>query len=76
MISGDYLIVVEGEMTKDLHTAFAEFEVSASGGTTTIHAPGCDQAALHGLLARAHDLGLTVLALRLESDPAETTPEG
>lgn len=34
-----------------------------SDGTTTIHGPAVDQAALHGLLRKLHDLGLPLLSL-------------
>jgi hypothetical protein len=40
-------------------------------GTTTLRGRVSDQAALYGLLARARDLGLTLLAL--ERDASETT---
>jgi len=37
-------------------------------GSTVLVGPVCDQAALHGLLCRVRDLGLTLLAvLRIES---------
>jgi hypothetical protein len=34
-----------------------------SGGTTVIRGTVIDQAALHGLLAKVHDLGLPLIAL-------------
>jgi hypothetical protein len=35
----------------------------ASDGTTIIHGPVADQAALHGLLARVRDLGLQLISV-------------
>jgi hypothetical protein len=32
-------------------------------GTTTLHAPAVDQAALHGLLHKIRDLGLTLISV-------------
>ena len=37
---------------------------SDAAGRTTISGPVADQAALHGLLARIRDLGLTLLEVR------------
>ncbi len=34
--------------------------------TTTLHALGADQAALHGLLRRVENFGLEVIEVRLE----------
>jgi hypothetical protein len=36
---------------------------AASDGTTLIHGPVVDQAALHGLLRRLRDLGLTLISV-------------
>jgi hypothetical protein len=35
-----------------------------SDGTTTIHGPVADQAALHGLLQKARDLGLPLISVQ------------
>ncbi len=40
-------------------------------GTTYITSDAIDQAALYGLLARARDLGLTLLAVRLLGLPSD-----
>ena len=66
MISAYYLVVIEGEITPDLVGAFHGHEVTVGNGTTIVHAPGLDQAALHGLLDRTHDLGLTLLEVRID----------
>lgn len=47
-----------------------------SGGTTTLRAVGLDQAALHGLLQRVRDLGLTlhsVVRIQSASDDSSST---
>ena len=42
-----------------------------SDGTTVIHGPVADQAALHGLLQKVRDLGLPLVSvIRVEPDPA------
>ena len=40
-----------------------------SDGTTVIHGPVADQAALHGLLNKVRDLGLPLIAVR-QVDPS------
>jgi hypothetical protein len=45
--------------------------VSLPGGVTVIDCPSLDQAALHGLLRRIGDLGLTLLSI----NPAPATSE-
>jgi hypothetical protein len=43
-----------------------------SDGTTTIHGPVADQAALHGLLQRVRDLGLPLVSVtRVDIDQPE-----
>ena len=37
--------------------------IRGSDGTTTIHGPVADQAALHGLLQKARDLGLPLISV-------------
>ncbi len=69
MITGDYAIVVEGELSPALRAAFEPAEVRSAAGTTTVRAAGVDQAALHRILERARDLGLTLLLVRCEDHP-------
>lgn len=46
-----------------------------SDGTTTLRGISGDQAALHGLLQRLRDLGLTLVSvLRAGSEPSATSP--
>jgi hypothetical protein len=57
---------------------FADFNVSyTEAGTTLLTGPLPDQAALHGLLIRVRDLGLTILSLaRVESGQGGFPSEG
>jgi hypothetical protein len=43
-------------------------------GTTILHCAAMDQAALHGLLQRVRDLGLTLVSV-LRADPAFPKPQ-
>jgi hypothetical protein len=43
-------------------------------GTTTLRGPVADQAALHGLLIKVRDLGMTLLSVRAIDGPDDTTP--
>ena len=42
-------------------------------GTTVLHGPVADQAALHGLLRQLGDLGITLLSLH-QQDPETSNP--
>ena len=47
-----------------------------SNGTTCIHGPVIDQAALHGLLQRVRDIGLPLLSVRQVDPGRPGEPEG
>jgi hypothetical protein len=61
-----YEILVQGVLDARWSAWFDGLHLSSdpSGETTTIAGPVTDQAALHGLLAKVHDLGLPLLAVR------------
>jgi hypothetical protein len=48
----------------------------ASDGTTIIHGPVADQAALHGLLAKVRDLGLPLVSVIHVEPEQENVPDG
>jgi hypothetical protein len=43
-----------------------------SNGTTNLHGPVTDQAALHGVLNRIRDLGLPIISIQRAGEPATT----
>jgi hypothetical protein len=48
-----------------------------SDGTTVIHGPVADQAALHGLLQKVRDVGLSLVSvIHVEADDAEGIANG
>ena len=72
---GRYEIRLKGHLDARWATWFdGSTLTTCSDGTTTIHGPVVDQAALHGLLQRVRDLGLPLISVtRDEPDPF--TPE-
>jgi hypothetical protein len=46
--------------------------VHEAEGTTVIRCPALDQAALHGLLAKVRDLGLTLISVTQTPTPDDT----
>ena len=60
-----YEIRVDGVLGSRWSTWFEDLQVTShAGGQTVIAGPVTDQAALHGLLAKIRDLGLTLLSVR------------
>ena len=50
---------------------FEGFALAHDGdGTTTLSGPVADQAALHGVLQRVRDLGITLLSVRVVDQPS------
>ncbi len=43
-----------------------------SDGTTTLRGPVADQAALHGLLIKVRDLGVTLISVRPIDEPTDS----
>ncbi len=61
----NYEILVEGQLDPRRARWFEGMAVQPlDNGTTAITGPVADQAALHGLLNRIRDLGLTLIAVR------------
>lgn len=69
---GRYEIRLEGQLDQRWSDWFEGFTLtSESNGTTTLSGPELDQAALHGLLRRVGDLGLTLISLNVFPDTKE-----
>lgn len=65
-----YEIRVERQIGPALAGLFPEFTLTYRDGETLLRGSLPDQAALHGVLARVRDLGLTLVALtRVADDP-------
>ncbi len=67
-----YEIRLQGRLDARWSVWFDGLTLTAGAdGTTTIRGPVVDQAALHGLLQRLHDLGLPLLSVaQVEPGPA------
>ena len=74
---GRYEIRVKGHLNSRWAAWFDGLSLSAeSDGTTIIHAPVADQAALHGLLQKVRDVGLPLVSVtQLDSDQPDATTE-
>jgi hypothetical protein len=59
-----YEIRVEGVLDQHWSPWFDGLRITSRGGVTTLRGPVVDQAALLGLLAKAHDLGLSLISVR------------
>lgn len=60
-----YEIRVRGELAPDWSACFGGLRVECDQGDTVIVGRVPDQSALHGLLAKVRDLGLTLLSVRV-----------
>ena len=67
---GRYEIRVKGHLNSRWAAWFDGLSLSTeSDGTTIIHAPAADQAALHGLLQKVRDVGLPLVSVtQVDSD--------
>ena len=74
--AGRYEIRLKGHLDSRWATWFDGLTLTTcSDGTTTIHGPVVDQAALHGLLQRLRDTGLPLISVT-QLDPSTPTREG
>lgn len=71
-----YSIRVAGHLAEEWADWFAGLTIRCHpDGTTTLSGPISDQAALHGVLLKVRDLGLTLIAVNLvEPTPATHGP--
>ena len=75
---GRYEIRIRGHLASRWAAWFDGMTLTRqSDGTTSIHGPVIDQAALHGLLHKVRDIGLPLLSVtQLDSDrPALAPPD-
>lgn len=68
-VLGQYEVRVKGH----LDLGWAEwlevpYLIHESGGTTVLRGPVADQAALHGLLAKVRDMGVTLISVHAVED--------
>jgi hypothetical protein len=70
MAPSEYRIQIQGHLAPEWSEWFEGMTVHCqSDGTTILAGPVRDQAALHGLLLKVRDLGLTLISV----NPAELT---
>ncbi|MGO9791332.1 MAG: hypothetical protein ACLP8S_18090 [Solirubrobacteraceae bacterium] len=72
MRSHTYAIEVEGELSDEIGSAFEGMRLKRDHGKTVLVGVVRDQAALHGLLQRLSDLGLTLLSVNALEGTAGT----
>jgi hypothetical protein len=68
----EYEIRIESVLGQGWSAWFDGLQISHEGRVTVISGPVPDQAALLGLLARAHDLGLTLISVHRIDHPTAT----
>ena len=72
---GSYEIRLRGRLDARWAAWFDGLGLTHEGaGTTVIHGPVPDQAALHGLLSKVRDLGLPLLSVRRIGPAGSDTP--
>jgi hypothetical protein len=74
---GWYEIRLKGHLAARWAAWFDGMSLTREGdGTTLIHGPVVDQAALHGLLQRVRDLGLPLLSVTQVDSMQKSGPDG
>ena len=74
---GRYEICVKGHLDARWGAWFDGLTLThGSDGTTTIHGPVADQAALHGLLQKVRDLGLPLISVNHAAPGHPPAPAG
>ena len=72
-----YQIRVKGRLDQSWSSWFDDMILTFEKGETAITGPVPDQAALHGLLSKVRDLGLTLIDVRrIEPDADEPAKRG
>lgn len=71
-----YQILVRGQLDPRWSNWFEEFVITSSGDDSLLTGSVLDQAALHGVLGRVRDLGLTLVSIQqVEKKTKQTTQE-
>jgi hypothetical protein len=72
----EYQIRIEGELGQEWEDWFGSSAISREGnGVTVLTCAVADQAALHGVLRKLRDLGLTLLSIhRIDDCPGGKPP--
>lgn len=70
-----YRIRLHGHLSRTWADRFEGMTASEEDGDTLLTGPVADQAALHGLLKRVRDLGLTLVSVR-RLQPGREDPTG
>lgn len=68
-----YRIKVRGTLDPKWSDWFDGFEINALAGKTVLTGQVVDQAALHGILDKLHDLRLTLLSVELMKNEKESS---
>lgn len=58
-----YRLELDGEIADEWADWFGAVEIKSAGGSTVLEVTVTDQAALHGVLRRVHDLHLRLISL-------------
>lgn len=72
MLSREYRLTVEGELSDRMRPAFEGMTLTHERGNTVLVGVVRDQAELHGLLQRVSDFGLTLLSAVAIEEEART----
>jgi hypothetical protein len=71
-----YVLRVAGRLDQHWSSWFADLSLTQEDdGTTTLTGPIADQAALHGLLSKIRDLGVTLLSVERVESPDRVRPQ-
>lgn len=70
-----YQICVKGPLNPDWSDWFDDFSITSIDGDSLLTGKVLDQAALHGILAKIRDLGLTLVFIQALDSPKMPKPE-
>jgi hypothetical protein len=70
-----YEIRIKGILDRRWAAWFEDLQISSEEDQTVLSGRVADQAALHGLLAKVRDLGLTLISVRQLAQPTDQARE-